>query len=107
MNDTKDEVGSSQHFDVILEDVDGGLRPRKVKPLQKKGERSSGWQYTAVAGEIGFDIALPMVLGLVVGGKLDEAWGTRPKATLILFFVGLFFGCASLIRIVRDNLIRR
>ncbi len=96
-----------ERFDVILEDVEGNIRPRKVKVGDKKNPSGGGWQSAAVAGEIGFDIVLPMVLGLVGGAKLDELWGTRPKATLLLFFVGLAMGCASLIRIVRDALRRR
>lgn len=97
-----------EHYDVILEDVETGIRPRKVKsPETKQSTESTGWQFAATAGQIGLDIALPMVLGLIVGVKLDERWGTRPKATLLLFVAGLVLSCASLIRIVRDALGKR
>lgn len=93
-----------EHYDVLLDDLETGLRPRKVKIDPKKKAKKSGWGSATAVGEIGFDIALPMVLGLVVGTKLDEQWGTRPKATLVLFFTGLIIGCTSLIRIVYDSL---
>ena len=105
-NVPKDRSDDSGQYDVILEDVETGIRPRKLKPGEvKKSDRPPvGWQFASVAGEVGFDIALPMVLGLVVGARLDQQWGTRPKLTLSLFFFGLLLSCASLIRIVRDSL---
>lgn len=108
MPNEKSELSESEHFDVILEDVETGVRPRKIKPAEKKKSAvGSGWQYTSLAGEIGFDVAVPMVAGLIIGAKLDERWGTQPKATLLLFGLGLLFSCASLIRIVRDVLNKR
>mgnify|MGYP001568115122 FL=1 len=108
MKDEKSDISEGEYFDVILEDVETGIRPRKPKSTDKKlSDNGGGWQFVSVAGQVGFDIALPMVLGLVVGVKLDERWGTRPNATLILFGLGLVISCASLIRIVRDALRRR
>lgn len=108
MDKTKEElVTSEEEFDVILEDVETGIRPRKVKSVEKKKTRGGGWEYAGIAGQIGFEIALPMVLGLVIGTKLDERWGTRPNVTLILFSLGLVLACTSLIRIVREVLGKR
>ncbi len=102
------DTGEDEYYDVILDDVETGIRPRKLKPADKKKKRgSSGWEYVGLAGQIGFDIALPMVLGLVVGTKLDEVWGTRPKVALVLFSLGVVFGCASLLRIVKETVGRR
>lgn len=97
----------TNHYDVILEDVETGIRPRKIKISETKKSGKGGWEFVGLAGQIGFDIALPMALGLIGGVKLDERWGTRPKATLILFGLGLVLSCASLIRIVRDMSVKR
>lgn len=97
----------TNHYDVILEDVETGIRPRKIKISEKKKSGNGGWEFVGMAGQVGFDIALPMALGLVAGVKLDERWGTRPKATLVLFGLGLILSCASLIRIVRDTISKR
>lgn len=102
MIDTNGHEGDGQ-YDVILEDVDEPIRPRKIKSGKTQNDQPGiGWQFASVAGQVGFDIALPMVLGLIGGVKLDEQWGTRPKATIVLFGIGLVMSCASLIRIVRD-----
>lgn len=97
----------TNHYDVILEDVETGIRPRKIKVGEKKTSGSGGWEFVGMAGQVGFDIALPMVLGLLGGVALDERWGTKPQATLILFGLGLVLSCASLIRIVRDTSSKR
>lgn len=93
-----------EQFDVILEDEEGFIRPRKRKETKIHKSHGSGWQLAGVAGQVGFDVALPMVGGLIIGIKLDDVWGTQPKATLILFIVGILLGCTSLIRIVRQAL---
>lgn len=100
----KSGTNEEEHFDVILDDVETGIRPRAIKSDPKKAKKSSGWGMATSLGEVGFDIALPMTLGLIAGVKIDEHWGTRPKATLLLFFLGLIIGCTSLIRIVYDSL---
>lgn len=108
MDNTREEqCTAEEEYDVILEDVETGIRPRKVKAIEKKTSRSGGWEYAGIAGQIGFEIALPMVLGLIIGTKLDDRWGTRPKVTLILFSLGLVLSCTSLIRIVREVLGKR
>ena len=91
-----------EQFNVLLEDEEGFIRPRKRKESKVIKQQGNGWQLAGVAGQIGFDVALPMVGGLIIGIKLDEVWGTQPKATLLLFCLGILLGCTSLIRIVRD-----
>ncbi len=107
MTMNKQETGETEYYDVILEDEEGNIRPRKTKPADPKKIKDPGWRYVGLAGQIGFDIALPMVVGLLVGTKLDDVWGTRPKATLVLFFIGLVFGCTSLLRIVKEMSVKR
>lgn len=107
MSDKKSEYPEGEHFDVILEDVETGIRPRKIKVPEKKKSTGNGWQYASLAGEIGFDVALPMVAGLIGGVKIDERFGTKPTATLVLFGLGLLLSCASLIRIVREVMNKR
>lgn len=107
MESANQNNNEDEQYDVILDDVESGIRPRKLKTDVKKKKKGMGWGAATALGEIGFDIALPMALGLFIGTKLDAQWGTRPKATLVLFLVGLVLGCTSLIRIVRVGLGKR
>ena len=103
MNEDKeiasDDVSEKQ-FDIRLKPGETNIHPR-IKKTVIRGQ-SDGWKYFSLAGELGFDIALPMALGLIVGTKLDARWGTSPKIAIGLFVFGLALSCASLIRIVKD-----
>lgn len=98
-NQREDTIGEKQ-FDLHIDDGSTEAHPR-TKKIQPKA-KTSGLKYFSLAGQLGFDIALPMAAGLIIGTKLDERWGTQPKATIGLFLVGLGLSCASLIRIVQD-----
>lgn len=98
--DNYGEVEEKQ-FDLVVDEGETKAHPRQKKQGAGKGQ-GGGWKYLSLAGELGFDIAIPMVAGLVIGERLDKAWGTAPRMTLGLFVAGLILACASLIRIVRD-----
>lgn len=55
-----------------------------------------------LAGEIGFTVSVPLVLGAFLGVWLDEKIGTRPKITLSLIFLGLFVSIINLYKIIKD-----
>jgi len=94
-----DGVGEKQ-FDLEIGEGKTLAHPRFRK--QKSGRKGPDWKFFSLAGELGFDIALPMVLGLICGIQLDARFGTHPRATLILFVIGCVIAGTSLIRIVRD-----
>ncbi len=96
---SEDDIGEKK-FDLVVDSRDTLAHPRVKKTVEKR--KTSGFKYFSLAGELGFDIALPMVGGLIIGTKLDARWGTQPKLTVGLFLFGLALSCASLIRIVRD-----
>lgn len=89
-----------ESFDLTVH-TDETKRTSSAKPKAPR-RQFSNWRYMDLAGQVGFDIALPMVLGLIVGTKLDARWGTHPIMTLGLFVVGLVISATSLIRIVQD-----
>lgn len=53
---------------------------------------------------LGFAIALPLVGGALVGSYLDKKFGTTPKVTLVLIFLGLIIACFYLLKVIRDVL---
>jgi F0F1-type ATP synthase assembly protein I len=55
----------------------------------------------AILGQVGFTVAVPIVLGAWLGYKLDERAGTSPWGLLGLIFAGLAiagYGVAMLIK---------
>ena len=91
---------AEKRFDLVMDHDHTAVHPRVKKVVLPK--KTGGMKYLSLAGELGFDIALPMVGGLIIGTKLDARFGTVHAWTIGLFMFGLVLSCASLIRIVRD-----
>ncbi len=75
-----------ERFDVLL--TPGKTEIRK-KEAAKKRERTLGWYYLGLVGEIGFVIALPIVAGVLAGVYIDKWLGTKPTATILLLLIGI------------------
>ena len=71
------------------------------KKVQKKQSGSDApWYYLGLIGEIGFAIAVPIAGGALLGVVIDNAWGTAPKATLSLLFLGVVISFINLFKTV-------
>lgn len=53
-----------------------------------------------IYGAIGFQLALMVIGGLLVGGWLDKKWGTSPWLALVGLIIGSIGGFYNLIRVV-------
>lgn len=51
------------------------------------------WFGLGMIGMVGWQVALPAVLGAFFGKWLDERFPNPPSWTLTLFFLGLLIGC--------------
>lgn len=52
-------------------------------------EWSSTWRALAIAGELGYTIAIPIVLFALGGRMLDLRWGTSPWLLLAGIFLAI------------------
>lgn len=77
-----------------------------IKEITKKKKRlpSSTWSYVGFATDLGFTIALPIAGGAILGKYLDGLWGSYPKTTLSLLFLGIVISMVGFITIIRDVL---
>ncbi|HRF45162.1 MAG TPA: AtpZ/AtpI family protein [Candidatus Competibacteraceae bacterium] len=66
---------------------------RKLRARQ--ADRSSVWFGLGLFGAVGWSVALPTVLGALLGLWLDRNWPGRHSWTLTLLAAGLVLGCAS------------
>lgn len=66
---------------------------RKLRARQ--ADRSSIWFGLGLFGAVGWSVALPTVLGALLGLWLDRHWPSRHSWTLTLLAAGLVLGCAS------------
>lgn len=86
---TKGEDGKS---DRLPEQV-GGKATRKLRA--RRADRPSIWFGLGLFGVVGWSVALPTVLGALLGLWLDRRWPSGHSWTLTLLATGLTLGCAS------------
>ncbi len=78
---------------VEFEETIGGKQQRKLK--SRATGRQSPWFGLGMFGLVGWSIALPMLLGVVAGGWIDEHWPSRVSWRLTLMLAGLGLGCVN------------
>lgn len=64
------------------------------RKLKAQGERHrSLWFGMGMFGMVGWSVATPTLLGVVVGMWIDGRWLSRVSWTLTLLFMGMVLGC--------------
>ena len=76
---------------------------RQVKRARESRELSF-WEGLSLVGAVGWMIAIPSVLGAVVGRWLDDRFGSGVLCTLLLLGLGLAAGCLAAFRHAKRDL---
>jgi len=71
----------------------GSAEARKLR-ARRRGEQSA-WFGLGTFGLVGWSVAVPTVLGVVVGMWIDRTWPGTVSWTLMLLFVGIVVGCMN------------
>lgn len=86
MNKTNDDNKSD-----FLDEVDNKERQMLYA---RNEEKRSEWRGFGTFGMVGWSVAVPTVLGAVLGVWLDKEYPQTFSWTLTLLIAGLFVGCA-------------
>jgi ATP synthase protein I len=98
----RENVGKINKYDVDLNDG-FSIKP-KMKRHRNDTDNDQSWYYLGIFGQIGFSIAIPIVIGLLIGSKLDAYFHTYPKMTLALLLVGIVISVAGFVGAIRKVL---
>ena len=71
----------------------GAKEARKLK-ARRETQRSL-WFGMGMFGVVGWSVAVPTVLGVIVGVWVDRRWPSRYSWTLMLLFIGVVVGCLN------------
>ena len=71
---------------------------------KKRKDSESLNRAMSFASELGIQIAFPIVVGVGLGYLIDKTYGSQPKFTLLLLFLGIAVSFYTLIKRVRDPL---
>ena len=66
------------------------------RKIRARGEEKRGiWFGFGMFGLVGWAVAVPTVLGIVLGLWLDQRFAGKPSWTLTLLFAGVALGCLN------------
>ncbi|WP_137127279.1 AtpZ/AtpI family protein [Roseomonas sp. HF4] len=80
-------------WDDRLSEQVGRKATRKLKA--RSGRRHVAWLGLGVFGLIGWSIAVPVILGVVIGRRMDAWVEGRASWKLVMPFAGLVLGCIN------------
>lgn len=70
------------------------VREKAERKRRARGRRDDVWFWLGMFGMVGWSVAVPMVIGVVVGVWLDGVTDMQASWTLTGLLVGLIVGCA-------------
>ena len=75
----------------------------EVTEHPKEESQSRMLQVLSQVSQLGFAISLPIAGGAYMGQLLDGKFGTAPRMTLSLIFLGVFIGGANIYFIIKET----
>lgn len=80
------------------------LEPVEEEVVEKKGESNKKFlSYLSLALELGFTISIPIAGGALLGQFLDTKFGTSPRMTLSLIFLGIMVAGFYIFSIIKES----
>lgn len=80
------------------------LEPVEEEISEKKEESNQKFLgYLSIALELGFTISIPIAGGALLGQYLDGRFGTSPRMTLSLIFLGIMVAGFYIYSIIKEN----
>ena len=78
-------------------------RKRDLAERRRREEEPSFWNYLGLMGAVGWTVALPLALGVIIGRWIDGRFDTGVAWTVFLMLVGLGLGCFNTWRLLREK----
>lgn len=75
---------------------------RRIRSLKKK--RNAIWFGIGAIGAFGWQVVLPILLGIFIGLWIDNTWHGKLSWTLVLLITGIIIGCFNSWRWIMNQL---
>lgn len=87
-------------YDLYVDHAGDVGRTRRKK--SEKNPKTSSWYVLGTVGQIGYSVALPLVIGALVGSYIDRKIGSYPRGTLLGLGSGFVLSVISFYHVIRD-----
>lgn len=71
------------------------VKAKEMRKLRARRHHSSVWFGLGTFGVIGWSVAIPMLIGIVIGLWIDTNWPSRFSWTMMLLLIGVVLGCLN------------
>lgn len=90
MSEEKQQSGHDQHRAMLIEEVQKkGTRRQRAR----KDTRHGMYFGLGMFGMVGWSVAVPTILGLLLGIWIDRTWSGQASWTLMGLLAGVILGC--------------
>jgi ATP synthase protein I len=77
------------------EDMRRRVGSREARKIKARRTQTSIWFGLGTFGIIGWSVAIPILLGILLGTWIDNTWPSRYSWTLMLLLGGVILGCLN------------
>ena len=85
----------SPHDDPPQKPMEENVANKAERRIRARKERPSVWFGLGMFGLIGWSIAVPTVIAIMIGVWIDKRWPGPISWTLTLLFIGVVLGCMN------------
>jgi ATP synthase protein I len=71
------------------------VRAKEARKLKARRSQTSIWFGLGTFGIIGWSVAIPILLGILLGTWIDSTWPSRYSWTLMFLLGGVVLGCLN------------
>lgn len=91
-----DEQSSRQSGKRATEELARQVAKKEERKAKARREREKGvWFGLGMFGLVGWSVAMPTVIGTLLGVWIDSTWPSRFSWTLMCLFAGVVLGCRN------------
>lgn len=76
-------------------DLSKRVKEKELRKLRARRHHDSVWFGLGTFGVIGWSVAIPMLIGILVGVWIDTNWPSQFSWTMMLLFIGVVLGCLN------------
>lgn len=92
MTDPLQPPESDQPKDVLGDEI-GHRAARKQRARDRRAR--SAWFGLGMFGLVGWSVAIPTILGIILGMSMDAHWPSHHSWTLTMLITGVILGCLN------------
>ncbi|MGO8692800.1 MAG: AtpZ/AtpI family protein [Rectinemataceae bacterium] len=86
------------------DDKDSEARRKEIGRRKELADRKAALAWLGTLGIVGWSVAIPILLGIVLGRWMDSLFGTGPALMIVFLVAGIVLGCGAAWRWIKKRI---